>query len=235
MASVVEFPGREVAAQALTWPERARAIQIVDDPSYKGAADALKGIKALRAEADATFDPIIADAHKAHRTAIEQKRKVDQPLTEAEGIIKRAMVAFDDEQERLRREEQRRLEEEARRREEDERLALAAQLEREGNEVGDEAMVAEAHELIEAPIQPAPVATVQKATPKVDGIAYRSTWSARVTSLLELVRFVAANPSHLALIQANQPALNGQARSLRGALRIPGVRAVETRDVAARR
>lgn len=224
----------QVTSEALSWPERARGLAIVDDATYLRGAELLKGIKAMRAEVDAAFDPIVAAAHKAHRTACDQKKRAEAPLAEAERLVKVAMVRWDDEQERLRREEQRRLEEEARRKAEDERLALAAQMERDGHAHGDPALVEEAHALIEQPIVPT-VAPVQKATPAVTGQHFSVTWSAQVTSLIELVRFVAANPSHIGLLQANLPALNAQARSLREHLSLPGVKAIGTKNVVSRR
>lgn len=223
-----------VTSQALTWPERARQLAIVDGESYAAAAEMLKAIKALRAEVDATFDPIVSAAFRAHRTAVEQKRRAETPLSEAETITKRAMVAFDDAQERIRREEQRRLEEAERRRLEDERLAQAAAMEREGKAYGDAALVAEAEDLISQPVVPV-IAPPPKATPVVTGQHFTVTWSAQVIDLRALVAFVAANPSHLALLTPNMTALNAQARSLKEHLAIPGVRPIGTKNVVSRR
>lgn len=231
-------PGLDVLQRALTWPERARAVAIVDTDSYVAATDLLKGIKALRDEANATFDPIIADAHRAHQTACGQKRKVEAPLVEAERTIKNALVAYDHDQERKRREEQRRLEEEARRQAEVEALERAAALEREGKGWGDEGLVQEAEQIVEEQIQapPPPVPAVPKATPKVPGISYRTTWSGRLVSLLDLIKHCAAYPEHAHLLQVNQTALNNMARGMQAGLnKIPGVQAVETRDVTAGR
>jgi hypothetical protein len=228
---------RTVTDEALTWPDRARTAAVVDPASYQSAGELLKGIKQLRQKIAETFDPHIRRAHDSHRALCEEKRQAEAPLTEAERLIKNALVAYDTEQERIRREEQRRLEREAQ--QEQERLALerAAALEREGNAFGDAAMVTEAGQVLEEQLQapPPPVAAVQKATPKVAGIVHRTTWSARVTDLHALVKFVAANPSYIGLLTANLPALNGQARSLKGAMRLPGVQAVPTNDVAAGR
>jgi hypothetical protein len=76
---------------------------------------------------------------------------------------------------------------------------------------------------------------VAPAVPKVGGISYRDTYSAKVTDLIALVKFVAANPTHVGLLKANEVALNAQARSLKAQMRIPGVEVVKTRDVAAGR
>lgn len=233
MAEVLEFSGREVRDEALTWPDRARAAVITDTASYTAAADLLLGVKALRKRIAETFDPHVKRAFEAHRALTREKADAEAPLTEAERIVKDALVAYDREQERQRQEAQRKADEEARRREEDERLALAAAMEKEGNEYGDAALVREAEALIAAPPPPVVAAPVAKATPKVAGVSYRTTYSAQVTDIVALIRFVAANPTHVALLTPNITALNGQARSLKQSMRIPGVRVVESRDVAA--
>jgi uncharacterized protein YhaN len=95
--------------------EDAKGLKIVDSDTYQRASQQLVAIKSLRGEADAAFDPIITDAHRAHKTAIEQKKKVEAPLIEAEGLLKRSMSGYITEQERKRREEERQLQEEAER------------------------------------------------------------------------------------------------------------------------
>ena len=235
MDSVLENPGRQaVETAALTWPERARSLRITSPEVYTKASMFLKGIKGLRDEANGIFDPSIKAANDAHKAAIEAKRKVETPLAEAERIIKTEMVRYDDEQERERRRLQREAEEAERRRIEDDNLNLAVHMEREGKEFGDEGLVQEAHELIAQPIIPV-VAPVIKATPIIAGQHFATTWSAQVTSLLELVKYVAKNPSFIGLLQANQTALNAQARSLKEHMALPGVKPIPTKNVAARR
>ncbi len=223
----------EVTEQALTWPDRARALVVNDDASYSAAAETLKGIKALRQEVDAAFDPIVKAAFTAHRTAVEQKRKAETPLTEAETIIKRTLTVYQQEQQRLA--DERRREEEKKAREEAETLALeqAAALELEGQQYGDQAMVEEAHAMIERPVTVAPCAPAPRPTPAVSGISHRTTYSAEVTSFAALVQHIAKNPQLLPLLKVDQAALNGQARSLRESLSLPGVRLVKANTVAA--
>ena len=74
---------------------------------------------------------------------------------------------------------------------------------------------------------------VVRAAPKVAGIAIRTTWHAEVVNLLELVRAVAAGKAPLALLLPNLPAINAQARSLKGEARIAGVRVFSKADVSA--
>jgi hypothetical protein len=217
----------DVTAKALTYPDQARALVIADAGTYQQACDFLKGIKALRTEIAETFEPHIKRAHEAHKALLKEKADAEAPLAEAERITKGALVIYDNAQEKLRREEAARQQAKLRRQEEERRLAEAVALE----EAGD---AAEAEALIEEPII-VPTVAVQPSTPKVSGIAYRETWSASVTDLGALVKFVAANPQFAALLTPNMPALNAQARSLKGQMQIPGVEAICTRDVAAGR
>lgn len=214
-----------VVAKALTFPDQARALCISDAATYQGACEFLKGVKALRDEIAETFDPHIKRAHEAHKALLREKSEAEAPLADAERIAKSALVAYDREQERIRRDEAARQQAELRRQEEERRLAEAVALEEAGE-------VEIANAILNEPVR-VPTVAVAPSTPKVSGISYRETWSASVTNLHALVTFVAANPSHVGLLSANMPALNAQARSLKGQMQIPGVEAVCTRDVAA--
>lgn len=216
-----------ITEKALTFPDQARALRIADAESYQGACDFLKGVKALRTEIAETFEPHIKRAHEAHKALLKEKADAEAPLAEAERVAKSVLVVYDQAQERIRRDEAARLQAEARRQEEERRLADAVALEAAGDQ-------AEAEALIEAPID-VPVVAVASFTPNVAGISYREMWSANVTSLAALIKYVAAHPQFSALLLANMPALNAQARSLKGQMQIPGVDAVCTRDVAAGR
>ena len=75
----------------------------------------------------------------------------------------------------------------------------------------------------------APV-VVQKQTPKVaGGPVFRTIWKHQVTDLMALVKAVAAGQAPLTAIQANDVFLGQQARSLKDALRIPGVKTYSER------
>lgn len=226
--------GAKVTARALTFPEQARAIRITSVETYQSACEFLKTIKALRTEIADTFDPHIDRAFQAHRALVKEKKEAEAPLQDAELSAKRALVAWDTEQERLRRVEQQRLEEEARQREEERRLEEAIALEAEAQATGDASLQMEATALLEQPVQ-APAVAVARFTPKVDGISYRETWSCRLNDLSALVRYVAEHPQFLGLLQFNQTTGNQLARSMRARLKVPGIEAVATKDVAASR
>jgi len=224
MGSVVEFP-EKVMQDALTWPLRAVAHVIEDPVTYVRASEFLLDIKRLRKEVDAAFDPIISKAHEAHREACAQKKKAEAPLAEAEQILKRGLVAWDTEQERLRREEEQRLQERARVEEEARRAQEAAALETAANATGDESLRAEAEQLINEP-SAAPAIALPRSTPKVAGLSYRENWTAQVIDLRALCRAIADGQQPTTLVVACQPALNQLARALKAQLRVPGVKAV---------
>lgn len=222
MSTTLE-PTVEVQREALTWPERAKALVIDTPESYSLAAEMLKGIKGLRAKIADTFGPLKAKAHAAWKAIRDEEKKADAPLTEAEGVIKRAMVTWEAEQERIRQAEQRRLAEEARQAEETRRLAEAAALEREAMATGDAALLAEAEDIIAEPVM-APVVILPPATPKVAGISYREQWDYEVTNDALIPReFLVRDDKKIA----------GVVRAMKGATKIPGIRAFSRKVVAA--
>lgn len=226
-SSVIELPGRDVvAAEALSWPDRARAAVVTDAASYQRTAELLLGIKALRKRVAEVHDPNIKRWVDGHRAALRDKADADTPLTEAEGIIKASLSAYDRQQEQIRQDEQRKADAEARRREEDQRVALAAEMEREGQQYGDVALVREAEALIAAAPPPVVAAPVAKATPKVAGISYRDTWKFRVVN-------PALVPTQYKVTTINESAIRAVVNGLKGNTSIPGVEVYCERTVAA--
>lgn len=173
--------------------------------------------------------------------------------TIAESTLKARMAAYEQEQERRRREaeEAARREQERLEREERERAAAEeARLRREAEDrqLADAAAAeaagdtATARRIIEAPVAaptvtpapvfvpPAPVAVA----PRVDGVSFRVNWRAEIVDLKALVQAVAAGRAPAALVKADEVALNGMARSLKGAMQVPGVRVVNQRTAAVR-
>ena len=222
----------EVTTRALTIPEQANAVKIIDAGSYVNASKLWQDIRALRAKVKESFDPIIQKAHAAHRAALDSKAKVDAPLEVAEKTVKKAMNAWDEEQERIRQEEQRRLQEEARKREEEARLAAAIEAEQAGAKE-------EAEQILEEPVPVAPV-IVPKATPKVaGGPVFQTRWFASVVDIKALCRAVAdgkASTEYVMGLEKDRltgivscPALNKMATALKGTMNVPGVQAMSRR------
>jgi hypothetical protein len=93
-----------LSSEALTYPAKAKEIKIRDQVSLDVANAFLRGVKGLLGKIAETFDPIIKQAHEAHRQAIEQKKKHEEPLLQAERIIKTEMGRYLTEQARIRQE-----------------------------------------------------------------------------------------------------------------------------------
>ena len=223
----------EVEQRALTLPEKATHIQIMDAETFKEAAEFTLTLRTIKKEIDNTFDPIVKKAHEAHKEAVAQKKKVLEPVEQAQKIIDGKIGEFHAEQERLRRAEEERLrkeaEEQARKEEEERRLEEASRLEQEGNSEMAEA-------LLEAPLAP-PVVVIPKIetqAPKVDGLSVTKIYKGEVVNLAQLIQAVAQGRAPIGLLEVNQTALNGMARALKEAFSVPGCRVVVESSVRGR-
>jgi len=202
-----------VKANALAWPEKAAALAVVDDATYGLASEMLKGIKALRNRIAETFDKHIKRAHEAHKGLVKEKADAEAPLTQAEATIKRNLVTYSTEQERLRKLKEQRLAEMARQQEEERQLAEAAALESYAVETGDAEMLVTAQEIAAAPVV-APVIVLPKATPVVSGISFRDVWKFRVVNAALVPR---------EYLSVDEVKIGGVVRAMKNTVTIPGV------------
>jgi len=222
-----------LVSEALTWPARARTVQVYDIHSQRRAVEALLQIKEhLRAVADA-YNPHIARLHAAHKELLASRKEVETPLVEAEALIKAALSAYDIEQAKERAEAQERLRRDAVAQEEQRRLDEAARLKDEAAATGNLDLLHDAAALLEQPVE-VPAIFVPEPAP-IAGIQHRETWRAEVKDLRALIGCVAARPDLTHLLQANQTALNQMARAQRDRLALDGVVAVRVHTVAAGR
>lgn len=102
--------------------QRASAITIKTAADRTNAKDFLLAIKQAKDRVNTIFGPMVDAAHKAWKKATETRGSLLTPLETAEKTVKATMLAYDQEQERLRLEEQRRLQAIERERAERERL-----------------------------------------------------------------------------------------------------------------
>lgn len=84
-----------------------------------------------------------------------------------------------------------------------------------------------------AAVMTAPV--VMSAAPKISGVSTSTPWTAEVTDLLALVKFVAANPTYISFLQANLVPIKQQAKSLQANCKIDGVRVFQEDRLTSRR
>lgn len=233
-------PMMEIERKAAAISADAMALSVQTNAAYEQAAHLLKLVAAMRGEIAATFRPVIASAHAAHKAAIAAQAQHDRPLALAETHLRLSMGDWSSEQERLRHVEELRLDAELRQRAEAQARAeaedrvLEAAVEAEKHGLGMDIEREVEREVAATPIYIGPVVLPQL-TPAIDGISSRQTWKADVIDFSALVRAVAAGQVPIEALQPNAVFLGQQARSMRSALRYPGVRVWSETSMAVRR
>lgn len=221
---------------------------------YELASEDLKAIKTLQKEVEEKRTSITGPLNQAVKAVNDLFRAPKEFLDKAEAVLKRSMVTYQTEQERIAAESRRAAEAAARA----ERERLAAE-ERERQEAarkaqeaaqtaiaaGDEVAAAQAQAEAEAAeaeaavlamtAQVVTVAPEVEAPAKVAGISGRVSYSAEVISLVSLVQAVAEGKAPIECLQPDMKFLNAQARAFKkeGPL-FYGVNVIAERTIAAR-
>lgn len=222
--------GNEIAVieeTALTWPEKATAIKIVDQDSYNLAATTLREIADLEKEIKAHHSPMKTAAQTAHKATVAAEKKFLDPLTKAKSIIKGALSGWEVEQRKIREEAQRQAIIKAEKKEEEERLARAEAAEKAGKSE------TEVDKILDTP-KPVTVAPVKPTFESAPGVGTRETWKAEVTDIHALCMSVGRGETPATAIQANMPVLNAMARSAKDTMSVPGVKAVMETGIVTR-
>lgn len=221
---------------------------------FELASDDLKQIKTLQKEVEEKRTSITGPLNQAVKAVNDLFRSPKDYLDKAEATLKRAMVTWTSEQERIAAEA--RAKAEAQARAERERLAAIereqAEAARKAQEEAQAAAAAgdkEAAALAMAKVQDAQqqaavaavtanvvtIAPAAEAPAKVSGISGRMTFSADVANLMELVKAVAEGKAPIEAIQADMKFLNAQARAFKNPGQLyPGVITMVERSISAR-
>lgn len=239
MTVAITAPTKDsLQAEAGSWAARATGLRIVDAESCLHASQFLRSIKGLRTEIQNWFAPHVEAAMETKRKAelarkqlTDERDRMEAPLVAAESTVKRALLTWETEQERIRLAEEARLQAEANREAEARTVAAAAAMEREAVAAGDAEMLQEAHDILDEPIE-APVVSVKTLMPKVQGITYRDNWKVHPTiDITALAAAVAAGTVGANLLLPNMTVLNKLASAQPA---IPGVKFYNDRQIAAR-
>ena len=199
---------------------QAQALVIRDATGYAAAGELCKAVKGGIKRVTDFFAPMVRANLEATRRTNEAKRRLLDPLTEAERVIKSKQLAWYTEQERVRAIEQRRLQAEADAKAERERAALLKKAESVKTPERQEAYREQA-----ATVQAA-VVTVAPATPVVKGQSVRKKWRARVVDAAKVPR---------AWLIVNDPALQAFAANTKGVVPVEGVEFYEDAILASGR
>lgn len=208
-------PEPTLEERALSVPEQARELKVIDSDTWVRASNILGVIKDLRKEIDDTLDPVVRKAHEAHKAAVAAKKKVEAPLVEAETYLRGDMSRYKREVDAANAA--------ARRQAEIERQREVESLEQRGDLSAADA------------VRMAPVVVDAEEPPVGSGVDTRSIWRAEVTDKMALIRAVAEGRVPEAVLAIDTKVLGSLARSLKGALNYPGVRVVEDVGIAVRR
>jgi hypothetical protein len=206
----------ELSASSQSLVIDARALVIATPEAYEFAAGKLQEVKGRRKSLDELRRSMTRPLDEAKAAIMDLFRTPSERLEQAEAALKRALVAFSDEQERKRRAEQARLEEAARK----EREKLQRQAEAAAAKGRDE----KAAELeVRASTVVAPIAQV--AAPKVAGVSFRSVW-----------RFEVVDPSLVPreYLMVDETKIGKVVAALKADTVIPGVKVREDRIASSR-
>jgi len=212
---VVEPISTEVAVRAQqeapAMLKKAEAIVILNQSQYESANDVMKVVKTKYKELDTKRKEITKPLDQAKNAVMDLFRQPLELLKQAEATIKKLMIDYADEQDRLRREEQRKLEAKARAEEDRKRKELEERAKKwaaKGKEGKAEELLEQAEEVeVVAPV-------VAPKVEKIKGVSFKENWSAIVVDETKVPR---------EYLQVNTMALNRIAKATKGSIKIPGV------------
>lgn len=197
----------------------AREIVVKDSATYEMAGQSVKELTSLEKKIKEFWAPEKEMASKLHKSLVAKEKAMLDPVGVEKSAKVSSMRAWQDEQERARRAAQALAEAEAKKRAEEAALAHAVALEAAGDKAGSEAVLS-------APVVAPPV-YIPPTTPTGYGQFTKKTWKADVFDLMALVKAIAAGTAPIQSVQADTVFLNQQARALKSAMNISGVRALE--------
>jgi hypothetical protein len=213
----VQVTEQQYQTEALTIRQEADAVTIKSQQDYLSVATKMQTVKGAMKKAIEFFKPMKQAADAAKKIILDKEKSIIDPLTYAEGVLKKRMVAWDAAKEAERRAEEARLQ------------AIAAkdaakQMEKEAKKA-DKAGDAELAQAIREQPVAAPVVVVQKETPKVEGVSFIEEWKFRITDPSLVPR------EYLAV---NEQAIRAVVKALKANTRIAGVEVYSEKNIRSR-
>jgi hypothetical protein len=204
-----------LAPERETLLARVASLKIRDQSGYTEAAAWLKSIKGFLKAIEDARTRITKPINDSLREVNAQAKEAAAPFLESEQKIKRAMIVFSDEQDRIAREEQRRQNE------------LAAKEQARLKEIADRAAAkgqTVKAEQFEERAQAVMSPIVQTAAPKVAGVSIPKVWTFEITDE-DLI------PREYLIVDESR--IRRVVTALKGDTKIPGVRVFETKRISA--
>ena len=224
---VIESPDtEEVEKDNSVIVSNAKAMTVTSQPEHHLGLEFLKSLAIAEKRVKDLFAESKDFAHKAHKAITEAEKKMLLPIAEAKSIVTQKVLKFQIEEQKKAEELQRQAQEAARKAEEERALADAIEAEASGDK-------AAAEQIIAAPIS-VPTVTVAPNVAEVEGISSRVYYRCKVVNLLELVKYVAANPHEISLLQPDETVLRKRAESMKEGFRLPGCELDKQQGLAVR-
>ena len=208
----------KLGKRALTFPEKASSIIIHDAKTLKGANNFLLGIKGMLKEIKDAFSPIIEQTHKAHKEALNQRKKYDEPLLAAEKTVKLQIGVYVRKLEEIRQEAERKIYEA-----EVERLQKEAEIEAQAQRLENHGHRREAEEVRET--KPTPVVETLPDAPSLNGISISRILKWEVSDFNQVPRLY---------LMVDSSKVGAAVRANKGEIEIPGIRIYKEDSVSAR-
>lgn len=213
-----------LAAESEGSRDIAETIVIASPETYQWAGEQLREIKSKAKELDERRKKITKPLDEAKKQVMDLFRPALEFLTQAETIIKRKMIVYQSEQEKIRREAEAKARE-AQRKEQERLEEQARKAEAKGK--------AEQAEALRQQADMTPAVVVAPEAPKANGTSIRTDWEAEVMDKKALIKAIAAGTAP-DVLDVNMKTLNQMARALKDQLNIPGVRARQVERMAVR-
>jgi len=208
----------------LAWPERAKALQIVD-ASTLAIADQERGIcRDFIKQIHAEDDPLCKSAWDTWQLACADRAKRLKPFEDSITVYDREMKAFDAREKQRVRDEQRRIEQAKYTETVVEREKVVEHLETTGATVGE--VKAAITRPMPLPIGPAEVMQTPAAPAKAKTSRVVEDWKGEITDMWAFLEFAVKNNRRelVALVQPDKTAIGSIARSTKGTMEVPGLR-----------
>lgn len=205
--------------------------EITDNESYQKSARMLHSVEEVFSVIDAVIERFRAPAYDYYKSVLAEKKRLLGPGEKAKAHLRKLMGEYMAEQERVRAAEEKKLIAAAKVEAEEKALEALERAMEAGDDLGAELAIESASATPEVDRT-----ALKELTPNAEGIQVRSSWKAGFEgdtdgSMRKLCAAIGAGRVSVDLVTLNTSKANQLARALKGAMRVPGLVAVEDKTI----
>ncbi len=215
-------------AQTMMAPllERAKAIQVVDEATFREATEAVVQCKRAARWVEENFGDARKAAHEAWKAITKAITRLTEPIEGAATTFSRKANGWREAENRRIEAEARKAEEAARKKADEEKLAIAADLDANG-------LHDAADRVLEEPTIVAP--PVVREVPKVEGATFKENWTWELTDKVALVKAIAEGKLSADLLEVARGPMTALVKATKGKVVIAGVRVFNAGSISVAR